>query len=38
MPTPRINTLDDYEMFLGETIETWLPEHRLVLAAAMAER
>jgi len=38
MPTPTINTLDDYEMFLGETIEAWSPEQRLALAAAMAER
>lgn len=38
MPSPKINTLDDYEMFLGERIETWSPEQRLALAAAMAER
>jgi uncharacterized protein YjaG (DUF416 family) len=38
MTSQKINTLDDYEMFLGETIESWSPELRLALAAAMAER
>ncbi|MGB8253741.1 MAG: DUF416 family protein [Anaerolineaceae bacterium] len=38
MPTPTIKTLDDYEMYLGETIEAWSSEQRLALAAAIAER
>ncbi len=38
MISQKIKTLDDYEMFLGETIESWAPEKRLALAAAMAER
>ncbi|HYN87165.1 MAG TPA: DUF416 family protein [Ardenticatenaceae bacterium] len=33
-----MNSIDDYEQFLGATLESWSPEQRLALAAAMAER
>ncbi len=38
MAALKINTLDDYEMYLGERLEGWSPEQRLALAAAMADR
>jgi uncharacterized protein YjaG (DUF416 family) len=38
MTSQKLNTLDDYEMYLGETIERWSPEQRLALAASQAER
>jgi uncharacterized protein YjaG (DUF416 family) len=38
MPSPALNSIDDYEHFLWATIEAWSPEQRLALAAAMAER
>ena len=38
MVSHKLNTLDDYEKHLGETIEGWSPEQRLALAASQAER
>jgi uncharacterized protein YjaG (DUF416 family) len=38
MPTPKLNSIDDYQLFLDETIETWSQEQRTAFAAAMAER
>ena len=37
MPSPALNSIDDYEHFLWATLEAWSPEQRLALAAAMAE-
>lgn len=34
----RLNSIDDYESYLGETLRAWSPEQRTVLAAAIAER
>jgi uncharacterized protein YjaG (DUF416 family) len=38
MPKEKLNSIDDYERFLYETVEAWSPEQRIALAAAMAER
>src|SRR5690242_10855159 len=38
MSVAEFKSIDDYENFLGETLETWSPGQRLALAAAMAER
>lgn len=38
MPKEKLNSIDDYERFLYGTVEAWLPEQRVALAAAMAER
>jgi hypothetical protein len=38
MTSQKINTLEEFEMFLGEKIEPWSPEQRLALASAMSER
>src|SRR5687768_15501335 len=38
MPTPKLNSIDDYELFLSETIENWSQQQRTAFAAAMAER
>lgn len=38
MPNEKLNSLDDYERFLYTTLEKWLPQQRVALAAAMAER
>lgn len=38
MAREPFSSLDDYELFLGETLERWSPMQRVALAAAMAER
>lgn len=38
MAAENLNTIDDYERFLGETLEKWSPEQRVALAAGTAER
>ncbi len=38
MPSPKLNTIDDYECFLHERMAGWSPPQRVALAAALAER
>ena len=38
MSRPRLDTLDDYDRHLSETLERWAPERRAAFAAGMAER
>ena len=38
MPSGEMNSIDEYERWVGVTIAGWSPEHRTLLAAAMAER
>src|SRR5262245_2255848 len=38
MSVVDFKSIDEYEGFLGETIESWSPGQRVALAAVMAER
>jgi uncharacterized protein YjaG (DUF416 family) len=38
MDRDSLNSIDDYERFVAETIEPWTPAQRTALAASMAER
>lgn len=38
MPTASMKSIDHYEAWLGETVQSWSPAQRVVFAAAMAER
>jgi uncharacterized protein YjaG (DUF416 family) len=38
MSGEKLNSIDAYERFINATIEAWLPEQRIALAAGMAER
>src|SRR5262245_29014493 len=38
MANESLKTIDDYENFLSETLDSWSPHQRVALAAAMAER
>ena len=38
MGTEQLKDIEDYEAYLGESLEAWSPRQRLALAAAMAER
>lgn len=38
MPNPELNSLDEFERFVRNTITPWSQEKRIALAAAMAER
>jgi hypothetical protein len=38
MPLEALNSVDDYERFLQQTLAAWSTEQRTAFAAAMAER
>ena len=37
MANPELKNIDEYEIFLTETMTLWSPERRVALAAAIAE-
>ena len=38
MSTTKLNTIDEYYQHLSTTVKGWLPEQRVIFAAAMSER